>query len=401
MAVKAEILSPAGDMEKLKMALLYGADAVYLAGKAFGMRAAGNFDENELKTAVDLCHLKGVKVYITCNVIPGEEDLDQLPRFLEYLQDIGADSAIIADLGVLALAKRHAPGLPVHISTQAGIMNSETANMLCDLGASRVILARELSMDSIAAIRAKTPANLEIETFVHGSMCVSISGRCLLSNYLAHRDANRGACAQPCRWKYSLVEEKRPGEYFEIFEDGGAHILNSRDLCMIEHVPELLSAGISSFKIEGRMKSSYYAAVITNAYKKARDAVLSGREVPKVWIDEVYKVSHRDYYTGFYFGDSGQGQHYRDSLYIRDWEVSAMVIGCEPDGTAVLSQRNKVIKGDTMELLTPDGEPVRFIMGEMEDMEGNAIESTPHPMMRYRARLPRFAPPDSILRKEK
>jgi len=402
MAVRAEILSPAGDMEKLNMALLYGADAVYLAGKAFGMRAAaGNFDENELKAAVDLCHLKGVKAYITCNVIPGEEDLRQLPQFLEYLQDIGADSVIIADLGVMVLAKRHAPKLPVHISTQAGIMNSETANMLCDLGASRVILARELSLGSIAAIRAKTPENLEIETFVHGSMCVSISGRCLLSNYLAHRDANQGACAQPCRWKYSLMEEKRPGEYFEIFEDGGAHILNSRDLCMIEHIPELLSAGISSFKIEGRMKSSYYAAVITNAYKKARDAVLSGREVPQVWIDEVYKVSHRDYYTGFYFGDSGKGQYYRDSLYIRDWEVSAMVISCEPDGTAVLSQRNKVIKGDTMELLTPDGEPVRFTMGEMTDMDGNQLESTPHPMMRYRTKLPRFAQPDSILRKEK
>ena len=402
MAVRAEILSPAGDMEKLNMALLYGADAVYMAGKAFGMRAAaGNFDNNELKEAVALCHQKGARAYITCNIIPGEGDLRQLPQFLEYLQEIGADAVILADLGVLALAKRHAPNLPVHISTQAGVMNSETANMLCDLGASRVILARELSLDSIAAIRAKTPKSLEIETFVHGSMCVSISGRCLLSNYLAHRDANKGACAQPCRWKYYLMEEKRPGEYFQIIDDCGAHIFNSMDLCMIEHIPELLSAGISSFKIEGRMKSSYYAAVITNAYKKAQEAVLAGGEVPRVWIEEVYKVSHREYYTGFYFGDSGKGQYYKDSLYIRDWEVSALVLSCEPDGTAVLSQRNKVIKGDTVELLSPDGEPRRFIMGDMEDMEGNPLTSTPHPMMCYRAKLPRFAAPNSILRKKK
>lgn len=401
MVARAEILSPAGDMEKLKLALLYGADAVYMAGKSFGMRAAaGNFNNEELKNAVSLCHQKDIRAYITCNIIPGEDDLKLLPQFLEYLQEIGADAVIITDLGVLSLAKRYAPRLPVHISTQAGIMNSETANMLSDLGASRVILARELALDSIASIRAKTPKSLEIETFVHGSMCVSISGRCLLSNYLAHRDANRGECAQPCRWKYYLMEEKRPGEYFEIFEDGGAHILNSKDLCMIEHIPELLSAGISSFKIEGRMKSSYYTAVITNAYKKALNAVLAGGKVPSVWINEVYKVSHRDYYTGFFFGDSGNGQYYRDSRYIRDWEFSALVESCEPDGFAVLSQRNKVSKGDTMELLTPDMEPVRFTMGDMEDMEGNPIDSTPHPLMLYRAKLPCPAAPNSILRKE-
>jgi len=401
MADRAEILSPAGDMEKLKMALLYGADAVYMAGKSFGMRAAaGNFTNDELKEAVELCHQKGAKAYITCNIVPGESDIAVLPLFLEYLQEIGADAVIITDLGVLSLAKKHAPKLPIHISTQAGVMNSETANMLCDLGASRVILARELSLDAIASIRAKTPKSLEIETFVHGSMCVSISGRCLLSNYLAGRDANRGECAQPCRWKYYLMEEKRPGEYFEIFEDGGTYILNSKDLCMIEHIPELLKAGISSFKIEGRMKSSYYTAVITNAYKKALNAVLSGAEVPSVWIEEVNKVSHRDYYTGFYFGDSGEGQYYKDSRYIRDWEFAAQVESCEPDGTAVLSQRNKVTKGDTVELLTPDLEPVRFTMGDMEDMEGNPIDSTPHPMMRYRTKLPCMAVPNSILRKE-
>ena len=402
MADRAEILAPAGDMEKLNMALLYGADAVYLAGKNFGMRAAaGNFDEIQLKAAVNLCHEKNAKAYITCNIVPGEAELAEAPQFLEYLHEIGADSVIITDIGLLRLAKRHAPRLPIHISTQAGIMNSESASMWHELGASRVILARELTLDAISAIRAKTPKELEIETFVHGSMCVSISGRCLLSNYLAARDANRGDCAQPCRWKYYLMEEKRPGEYFEFFEgDRGAHILNSKDMCMIQHVPELLSAGISSFKIEGRMKSSYYAAVITNAYKKAQDAYLNTGAVPQIWIDEVYKVSHRNYYPGFYFGDEGKGQYHENSLYIRNWEVSAMVESCEPDGTAVLSQRNKVFKGDTMELLTPDGEPVRFAMGDMEDLQGNPIESTPHPMMRYKTKLPCAASQSSILRKE-
>ena len=402
MADKAEILAPGGDMEKLDMALLYGADAVYLAGKSFGMRAsAGNFDDEQLKCAVDRCHARGAKAYITCNIVPGDAEISKIPPFLEYLQEIGADSVIITDIGLLRLAKRCAPRLPVHISTQAGIMNSESANMWCELGASRVILARELTLDAIAAIRAKTPKELEIETFVHGSMCVSISGRCLLSNYLAGRDANRGDCAQPCRWKYYLMEEKRPGELFEFFEgDKGAHILNSKDMCMIEHIPELLSAGVTSFKIEGRMKSAYYAAVITNAYKKAQDAYLKDGVVPQVWIDETGKVSHRNYYTGFYFGDEGKGQFYENSLYIRNWEVSAMVESCEADGSAVLSQRNKVRCGETMELLTPEGEPVRFAMGEMTDMDGNAIESTPHPMMHYRAKLPCAAAPNSILRKE-
>lgn len=402
MADRAEILAPAGDAEKLNLALIYGADAVYMAGKSFGMRAAaGNFSPEALKDAIEACHKRNVKAYITCNTVPGDGEISELPPYLEYLQEVGADSAIIADMGVLRLIKRHAPKLPVHVSTQAGVMNSESANMWFELGASRVVLARELTLDAIAAIRAKTPPELEIETFVHGSMCVSISGRCLLSNYLAGRDANSGECAQPCRWKYYLMEEKRPGEYFQIFEGSkGAHILNSKDLCMIEHIPELLSAGVNSFKIEGRMKSSYYAAVITNAYKKAQEAVLKEGKVPEVWINEVNKVSHRNYYTGFYFGDEGRGQFYENSLYIRDFEVSAMVESCEPDGTAILSQRNKVFAGDSMELLTPDTEPCAFNMGSMEDMAGNEITSTPHPMMRYRSKLPHYAPPFSILRKQ-
>ncbi len=402
MADRVEILAPAGDEEKLNMALTYGADAVYLAGKAFGMRAsAGNFDENGLKNAVSMCREKKAKIYVACNIVPGDDEIARAPHFLEFLQEIGPDALIITDMGLLRLAKRHAPDLPVHISTQAGIMNSESASMWFELGASRVVLARELTLDAIAAIRAKTPRELEIETFVHGSMCVSISGRCLLSNYLAGRDANRGDCAQPCRWKYYLMEEKRPGEFFEIFEgSGGAHIMNSKDLCMIEHIPELIAAGIDSFKIEGRMKSAYYAAVITNAYRKARDAVLKGEEVPRIWIDEVQKVSHRRYYTGFYFGDEGNGQFVDDSLYIREWEIAALVEDCAPDGTALLTQRNRVFTGDTMELLTPDGEPVGFVMGDMTDSDGSPISSTPHPMMRYIAKLPCFAPKNSILRKQ-
>jgi putative protease len=402
MADRAEILSPGGDMEKLRMALRYGADAAYFAGKAFGMRAAaGNFDEHAIKEAVSMCHASQAKAYITCNIVPGDEDISLLPPFLELLQDIGADSIIVTDLGVLRLIKRYDSKLPIHVSTQAGIMNSESANMWYELGASRVVLARELTLDAIAAIRAKTPKALEIETFVHGSMCMSVSGRCLLSNYMTGRDANRGDCAQPCRWKYYLMEEKRPGEFFEIYEEeNGTHILNSKDLCMIEHIPELLSAGIDSFKIEGRMKSSYYAAVVTNAYKKAQEAVLKGEKVPQVWLDEVNKVSHRRYYTGFYFGDKGKGQFYENSLYIRDWEISAIVESCDTDGRAVLTQRNKLFSGEKMELLTPDDEPFEFLMGEMMDTEGKLISSTPHPMMKYMAKLPHFAPPYSILRKQ-
>lgn len=402
MAVKAEILSPGGDMEKLKMSLKYGADAVYFSGKAFGMRAsAGNFDAEGIKEALALCHAAGARGYITCNIVPGDSDFEELPAYLELLTEASADAIIVSDLGVLRLLKRTTPMLPVHVSTQAGIMNSESANMWYELGASRVVLARELTLDAIAAIRANTPAKLEIETFVHGSMCVSISGRCLLSNYMAGRDANRGDCAQPCRWKYYLMEEKRPNEFFEIYEEeGGAHILNSKDLCMIEHIPELLKAGIDSFKIEGRMKSSYYAAVITNAYKKAQDTYLKDGSIPQIWIEETQKVSHRRYYTGFYFGDSGKGQFYENSLYIRDWEISAVVESCDIDGRAILSQRNRIFSGDSMELLTPEEEPIKFIMGDMENEEGNKISSTPHPMMRYKAILPCYAPPDSIIRKQ-
>ena len=294
-------------MERLNMALLYGADAVYLAGTAFGMRAsAGNFDEEQLRQAVLLAHGRGVRVYVTCNTLPREDELQRLPGYLEFLQDAGVDALIVADIGVMRLAKKYAPRLALHVSTQFGVINSAAANSLYDLGADTVVLARETPLEDIRKIRKNTPKELRLEAFVHGAMCVSFSGRCLLSNYLTGRDANRGQCAQPCRWKYHLMEETRPGEYFEISEDGGTHIMNSRDMCMIEHIPELLDAGVSSFKIEGRMKSSYYAAVVTNAYRQAIDAAAEGRTLDRLWVEETEMVSHRPYSTGFYYGYPGQ-----------------------------------------------------------------------------------------------
>ena len=296
------------------MALLYGADAVYLSGRAFGMRAsAANFSDEQLRAAVSLAHDRGVKVYVTCNTLPREDELKILPEYLEFLQDAGADALIIADLGVMSLAKKYAPKVARHVSTQLGVINSETANALFDMGADTVVLARETPLEDIKKIRANTPKELRLEAFVHGAMCVSFSGRCLLSNYLTGRDANRGMCAQPCRWKYHLVEETRPGEYFEISEDGGTHIMNSRDMRMIEHITELIDAGVTSFKIEGRMKSSYYAAVVTNAYRNAIDAAINGRELDPLWLRETDMVSHRPYCTGFYFGEPGE--HYAEASY--------------------------------------------------------------------------------------
>lgn len=382
------------------MALHYGADAVYLAGTQFGMRAsAGNFTFPELNKATKLAHANGTAVHMTCNTLPREDELSQLPEFLEQAQDAGVDAFIIADLGVMAAAKKYAPKVSRHVSTQLGVINSATANVLFDMGADRVVLARETPMDDIRKIRANTPKELEIEAFVHGAMCVSFSGRCLLSNYLTGRDANRGACAQPCRWKYHLVEEKRPGEYFEISEDKGTHIMNSRDMCMIEHIPELIDAGVTSFKIEGRMKSAYYAATVTNAYRHAIDYALKGEALPKVWIDELNKVSHRPYCTGFYYGDPGQ--HFAEASYFSDAYVCAVVENCADDGFAELTQRNRFCVGDMVELLTNEGEPISFAVTELWDENGEAITATPHAMMKFKMRLPVNCSALSILRRIK
>ena len=400
MAEHIELLAPAGDMERLRMSLAYGADAVYLAGTDFGMRSfAGNFTPEELKQAVALCHSRGVAVHVTCNTMPRNGEIARMPEWLEYLQELGVDAAILADVGVLSLLKKHAPRVKAHISTQASVSNYQAAAAWYELGASRVILARELSLDEIREIRAKAPRELELEAFVHGAMCVSYSGRCLLSNYMTGRDANRGACAQPCRYQYALVEEKRPGEYFPIGEDaGGAYIMNSKDMCMIDHIPELIDAGLDSLKIEGRAKSAYYAAVVTGAYRHAIDAALEGRPLDPVWRDEVEKVSHRPYSTGFYFGEPGQ--HTSHSRYVRDWQIMAVVTSCTPDGTALCELRNKLSAGDELELAGPGLKPVPVTVEGLTDGDGLPIPEARKPQMPFYLKLPVQAPPLSLLRRK-
>ena len=378
---KIELLAPAGDMERLEMVLAYGADAVYLAGTTFGMRSfAGNFSPEELKTAVELCHGKGVRVHVTCNTMPRNEEADRLPEWLEYLDSLGVDAVILADMGVFSLAGRYAPHVERHISTQG------------HPGPGAVL-------DEIREIRAKTPKELELEAFAHGAMCVSYSGRCLLSNYMTGRDSNRGACAQPCRYQYALMEEKRPGEYFPIFEENGeTYILNSRDMCMIDHVGELMEAGLNSLKLEGRAKSAYYAAIVTGAYRHAIDAAMAGEPLDPVWRDEVEHISHRHYSTGFYYGQPGQFTE--DSRYIRDWQIVAKVLSCDGEGNALLTLNNKFSTGDALELVGPDVRPVSFRVGELRDEEGNVLEQVRKPQMRFTLKLPQAAPPLSLLRRQ-
>ena len=396
---KIELLAPAGDMERLEMAVAYGADAVYLAGTAFGMRSfAGNFTPEELKRAVALCHKKGVRVHVTCNTMPRNDEVARLPEWLTYLDQVGVDAVILADVGVMALAGKYAPHVQRHISTQASIVNYETARAWHDLGADRVILARELSLDEIREIRDKTPPELELEAFAHGAMCVSYSGRCLLSNYMTGRDSNRGACAQPCRYKYALMEEKRPGEYFPVYEDEkGTYIMNSRDMCTIDHVAELMDAGLDSLKLEGRAKSAYYAAIVTGAYRHAIDAALAGQPLDPVWRDEVEHISHRHYSTGFYFGQPGQFTE--DSRYIRDWQIVAKVRSCTPDGRAVLTLNNKFSVGDQLELVGPGLRPCPVTVKALWDEDGEHLDQVRKPQMVFQLDLPCQAPPLSLLRR--
>ena len=396
---KLELLSPAGDMERLQMAVLYGADAVYLAGTDFGMRSfAGNFSPEELPKAVRYAHEHGVACHVTVNTMPRNQEVAQLPAYLERLQDAGVDALILADLGAFTLAGKYAPKCQRHISTQQSIANYECAQAWFDLGASRVVLARELSLDEIRTIRQKTDPALEIETFGHGAMCVSYSGRCLLSNYMTGRDSNRGACAQPCRYQYALMEEKRPGEYFPVFEDEkGTYILNSRDMCMIDHLPELMDAGVDCIKIEGRAKSAYYAAIVTGAYHHCIDDAAAGRPPDPVWRDEVEHVSHRLYSTGFYFGEPGQ--YVEHSRYIRQWQICGKVLSCDDTGLALCSLNNKFRVGDPLEVVGPDLRPFSMAAGPMTDPEGNPLEEPKTPQMRFTMRLPRPVPAHSILRR--
>ncbi len=399
MTKKIELLSPAGDMERLKMSVLYGADSVYLAGTSFGMRSfAGNFTPEELPLAVQFAHEHGVKTHVTVNTMPRNDEICHLPAYLEQLDDAGVDALIVADMGAFTLAKKHAPHCQLHISTQQSIANYECAAAWYDLGAKRVVLARELSLQEIAEIRQKVPKELEIETFGHGAMCVSYSGRCLLSNYMTGRDSNRGACAQPCRYQYALMEEKRPGEYFPVYEDEkGTYILNSKDMCTIDHLKDLMDVGIDCIKIEGRAKSAYYAAIVTGAYRHCIDAVAAGREVDPVWRDEVEHVSHRVYSTGFYFGYPGQ--YTENSRYLREWQICAKVESCDENGLALCSLNNKFSQGDTLEVVGPDFRPISIVAEEMTDLEGNALAEPRTPQMKFYLQLPQQVPAFSMLRR--
>lgn len=402
--MKGELLAPAGDKECFDKALTFGADAIYLAGQQFGMRSApANFDFDTLRTAVQEAHAKNVKVYVTCNTLPRNEEIDRIPAFLEAVADCGADAFIIADLGVMSLAAKYAPKMERHVSTQAGVVNYQTAQMLYDMGASRVVLARELSLEDIAGIRARTNPRLELEVFVHGSMCVSFSGRCLISSYLTGRDANRGDCAQPCRWKYYLYEEHREGQYFPVREEeGGTFLYNSRDLCMIEHLDDVLKAGVKSLKIEGRAKAAYYVAVVTNAYRHALDDYYAQGEQWTLapWIrEELEKVSHRAYNTGFFYG-SEPGQNTKDGGYIRQYEVVAVCDDYQ-DGVAYLSQRNRFFVGDTLDILPPDGVPFLWTVPAMKNEDGETVEAAPHAMQKLTVVTDTVIPKGSLLRKKR
>ena len=398
MTKKLELLSPAGDMERLKMSVLYGADAVYLAGTSFGMRAfAGNFTPEELPQAVKFAHDHGVKAHVTVNIMPRNDEVVHLPDYLSQLDDAGVDALIVADLGAFMMAGKYAPHCERHISTQQSIANYECAQSWFDLGAKRVVLARECSLKEIAEIRRKVDPALEIETFGHGAMCVSYSGRCLLSNYMTGRDSNRGACAQPCRYQYALMEEKRPGEYFPVFEDEkGTYILNSRDMCTIDHLKDLMDAGIDCIKIEGRAKSAYYAAIVTGAYRHVLDDVWAGRPIDPVWRDEVEHVSHRHYSTGFFYGYPGQ--YYESSRYIRDWQICAVVTDCDENGHATLSLRNKFSVGDEVEIVGPDSKPFTMTVPQMYSEEGDPLDCPRTPQMVFTMQLPKPVPAYSFVR---
>ena len=397
-----ELLCPAGDLTRLKTAVDFGADAVYIAGEEFGMRtASANFNREDLKEGVEYAHNHGVKVHVTCNTIPHEDEIERLPEFLTYLNEIGVDAVIASDLGTIGMVKKYAPDCELHVSVQSGIVNSATANAFYNMGAKRVVLARELSLEEIAKIRANTPTELEIEAFAHGAMCVSFSARCLLSSYMTGRDANRGDCAQPCRWSYSLMEEKRPGQYFDITEtEKGTYILNANDMCMAPYLDKMLAAGVSSIKIEGRAKTEYYVAVTANAYRGAIDSLLEsdGDWVLPEWVsEELNKMSHRTYSTGFYFGRPENAQTYENAGYIRDYAIAAVVDGyC--DGCIVATLKNKFLSGTTLDCLEAGSIPFNIDTTVLYDEKGKQIESAYQPMMKIKIPFEREVKTGSMLR---
>ncbi|MBR1384834.1 MAG: U32 family peptidase [Ruminococcus sp.] len=399
---RLEILSPVGDMERLYAALDFGADAVYLGGTMFGMRAqSAKFDPESLKLACDEAHRRGKRLYLTCNTLPRNQEIPLLEGFIKDACAAGVDALITTDIGVFMMIRRIAPDMEIHVSTQAGIVNYAAAREFYEMGAKRVVLARELSLDEIAEIRAKTPKELEIEVFVHGAMCMSFSGRCLISQYLTDRDPNRGQCAQPCRWNYTLMEEKRPGEYYPVIEEEqGSYILNAKDLCMIDHIDKLAEAGVDSFKLEGRAKSTYYVAVVTNAYRMAMDIYKKEPNNFKLpdWIrQEVYNVSHRPYCTGFFFGHPKDCQYYADSSYIRDCEVVAIVRKCE-NGRIYAAQRNKFFAGDTLEALIPNTRPIEFKAEKLFNSLDEPIETANKAAEDFSIASDLELPPNTMLR---
>lgn len=402
---KPELLAPAGTLGKLKVALLYGADAVYLGGKAFGLRAfGGNFTNEELEAGVEFAHSLDKKVYVTVNIFPHNSDLEALPDYLLFLDRIKVDAVLVADLGIFMMARRLVPNLQLHISTQSNNTNWATVNAWDDLGAARVVLAREMSLAEIKEIREKS--NVELEMFVHGAMCISYSGRCLMSNYFTGRDANRGSCAQPCRWKYSLVEEKRPGEYFPVEEDDrGTYIFNSKDMCLLPHIGEVIASGVTSLKIEGRMKSVHYVASVVKAYRQAIDSYCENSAQFKIqpeWIDELHKVSHRAYTTGFYFNKpTEEDQIYSTSSYTQTSDFIGFVLSYdEKTKTAVVEQRNNMKLGQEIEIFQPHGVLFKQTIQQMFDETGLPITVAPHAQQVVTIVMTQSVEPYSILRRD-
>lgn len=382
---ETELLMPAGSLDVLKTAVVYGADAVYIGGEAFGLRAkAHNFSLEDMRQGMSFAHSRGVKVYITANILAHNQDLEEVEGYFEELKTVGPDALIISDPGVFMAAKRVLPDVDIHISTQANNTNYGTYEFWHGLGAKRVVSARELSLEEIKGIRLRIPADMEIETFVHGAMCISYSGRCLLSNFFTGRDANQGACTHPCRWKYALVEETRPGEYMPVYEnDRGTFIFNSKDLCMVEHIPELMEAGIDSFKVEGRMKTALYVAVVTRAYRKAMDDYEKSPELYKanlLWYqEEIKKCTNRQFTTGFYFGKPDENaQIYGESTYEKNYTYLGTVEQVTEDGRIRIEQKNKFLVGEEIEVMKPDGRNLTVKVRGIYDEEGTPMESAPH-----------------------
>lgn len=405
---RTELLVPAGSLEVFRVAVLYGADAVYIGGEAFGLRAkAKNFSFEDMKEAVKFAHERGVRVYVTANILAHNDDLDKVESYFKELGEVGVDALIISDPGVFMIAKRVLPNMELHVSTQANNTNYGTYRFWHDLGAKRVVAARELSLKELKRIRAEIPDEMEIEAFVHGAMCISYSGRCLLSNFLTGRDANQGACTHPCRWKYSLMEETRPGEYFPVEEtERGTFIFNSKDLCMIEHIPELVEAGIDSFKIEGRMKTALYVATVARTYRKALDDYAKGREVYEAnlpWYrEEIAKCTYREYTTGFFFGKPGaDAQIYDSNTYVKNYTYLGLIGEDVRDGLYPFEQRNKFSVGDVIEIMKPNGENVEVTVRRLVDEDGNDVESAPHPRQKLWIDVDApLAPWDILRRKE-